>query len=484
MRSDSVDENIFIPKYYDPSVGSRLLTVGRTRNLFNLGALIDAGHVLVQSGHEVGKMAYGTGSVPFVRTSDLANWEIKTEPKQGVGDAIRVVYAGRQDVQPDDILFVRDGTYLIGTCAMVTEADLPMLYQSHLLRFRVAAESPISAPLLLAALSSPIVRRQVRSRQFTADIIDTIGNRYRDLMLPVPKEARDRRSIESQTAAVVRERVKLREELRSIPHWAQGLSRAAAGSTDGDGDVELRNLGFVCRTSDIAGNTFIPHYYDPAISDQLRRLRRKYELISLGDLVESGKLLAATGIEVGKMAYGTGPIPFIRTSDMSNWELKGDPKQRVSVDLYESLKSRTDVRPRDIFVVRDGTYLVGSTAIVGKGDSKVLYCGGMYKLRLTDHKQLDPYLVLAMLNTPIVRQQMRAKQFTRDIIDTLGKRLFEVIVPIPRDARFRAAVADETRRVVERRAALRDKAKRLATEIEGAADLDEDEHELIESEPF
>jgi type I restriction enzyme M protein len=56
----------------------------------------------------------------------------------------------------------------------------------------------------------------------------------------------------------------------------------------------------------------------------------------------------ATGIEIGKMAYGTGQIPFIRTSDLSNWEIKADFKHGVSEDVYQEVKQGCDVAPGDI----------------------------------------------------------------------------------------------------------------------------------------
>ena len=82
----------------------------------------------------------------------------------------------------------------------------------------------------------------------------------------------------------------------------------------------------------------------------------------------------------------------------------------------------------------------------------------MYKFRVRSRK-LDPFLLLALLNTPIVRRQMRSKQFTRDIIDTLGKRLFEVVLPLPKDTKLRKRIAEETREVIETRASLRDRAR-------------------------
>jgi type I restriction enzyme M protein len=175
-------------------------------------------------------------------------------------------------------------------------------------------------------------------------------------------------------------------------------------------------------------------------------------------------------------------MPFIRTSDISNWELKADPKQSVSEIIYEANKQ--DVRSEDIFLVRDGTYLVGTSAIVTARDEKVLFSGGIYKLRVLNRAKLNPYLFLALLNTPIVRRQMRAKQFTRDIIDTLGKRLFEVAIPIPKDQVLRLKLTRETQGVIEKRTQLLGLTKRMAAEVEGISTPQEDNLQLVQEKQF
>jgi type I restriction enzyme M protein len=257
--------------------------------------------------------------------------------------------------------------------------------------------------------------------------------------------------------------------LDDIPLISARYKELAAGKT-GDGDL----MGFNTGITALKKNIFIAKYYDPKLQADLAALSNSHDLISLAELVERKVLTWSTGIEVGKMAYGTGAIPFIRTSDISNWELKGDPKQGVSDAIYED--SRQDVQAGDIFIVRDGTYLVGTSCILTEHDTKILYCGGLYKLRVRQPDKLDPFLLLALLNTPIVRRQMRSKQFTRDIIDTLGKRLFEVVLPVPKRPELRKRIADETRNVIETRVALRNRAKEIVLEIEGtsaAADVEE-----------
>ncbi len=141
--STSLVNNIYLPRYYDPQVGERLEQLSGTRMLVTLGALIDEGHVSVHYGHDIGKHTYGQGHIPYVRTSDIATWEIVSAPKQTVGLDTYEAYAKKQDVRAGDIFFIRDGLYLIGRVAMVTEADLPLIHQSHLIRLRVAESSPI-----------------------------------------------------------------------------------------------------------------------------------------------------------------------------------------------------------------------------------------------------------------------------------------------------------------------------------------------------
>ena len=245
-------------------------------------------------------------------------------------------------------------------------------------------------------------------------------------------------------------------------------------SSDPQG-AAVDHLGFFLSNSSINKNIFIPKYYDPEIKKHLSKLAKTHQLVALGEFVDQGVLQADTGIEVGKMAYGTGPVPFIRTSDISNWELKADPKQNVSAELYEQFKEVQDVQAEDIFVVRDGAYLVGVSCILTEHDTRILYCGGIYKIRVLRKDKLDPYLLLALLNCPIVKRQMRSKQFTRDVIDTLGKRIYEVVLPIPKAGTLREQIAKETRETVIARVELRNRAQQIALEVEGITDSEDAE---------
>ena len=215
----------------------------------------------------------------------------------------------------------------------------------------------------------------------------------------------------------------------------------------------------------IRSQIYVPKYYDPRLRSAAARLRGTHELIRIGDLAESGELDVTTGVEPGKMAYGTGPIPFIRTSDISNWEIKADPKHCVSEAIYHQHLPKCEVLPGDVLMVRDGTYLVGTSAMITEHDGPLLFQSHILRLRLTDEATIGRYLFFACLNSEFVAQQVRALQFTQDIIDTLGNRIREVELAVPLDSADRARLTGTVREIIEERARLRSMSAALAANI-------------------
>ena len=483
LNSREIVNQIFIPKYYDPELKQELSALEVSHSLLSLGDLIDAGDITVQTGHEIGKMAYGTGNIPFVRTSDITNWEIKTIPKQGVSEDVYQLYADKEDVRAGDILLVRDGTYLIGTNCIITAMDTPMVFQSHILKFRVVSQEKLNPYLLFLAFNNDLVQRQIRNIQFTADIIDTIGNRYREIILPIPKDAEKRAYLTASIKDALETRVKYKAAVKQMPLLIEKV--LDSNSTDTLGaffnsplETILENLvqdtvtlefgefsAFQLSSSHLKNNIFLPKYYDPTIADILNRIGANCQLLSVQELIDSNVIAMSTGDEIGKMAYGTGEIPFVRTSDFSNWEIKSDTKQGVSEEIYNQYASKEDVRALDILLVRDGTYLVGTSCIITDADTKMLYCGGLIKIRVLDPDVVDPYCLLGLLNSYIVKRQIRTKQFTRDVIDTLGQRFKEVIIPIPKDINVKTEISRRVEAIVHNRIDARDTILRLSKEL-------------------
>ena len=244
-----------------------------------------------------------------------------------------------------------------------------------------------------------------------------------------------------------------------------GIAARFARWRDDEDAFEADHRGFLLPCEDVVNDVLIPRYYNPEIGAEMARLGSDYTFIALSDLVEQGVLSFATGIEVGKMAYGTGGIPFIRTSDISNWEIKADFKHGVSEEIYERARAKVDVRPGDILMVKDGTYLIGATAMVMDTDLPMLFQSHLYRIRVHKTEVISPWLLFALLNTAIVRLQVRARRFTQDIIDTIGRRVLELAIPVPRAEGQAQRLGDDFKRIIEGRVRLRQEAISLVGSV-------------------
>ncbi len=480
--SSAIRDGVYIPKYYNPELVERQAKLATTHWCKSIGSMVDEGILFVETGHEIGKAAYGTGDIPFVRTSDIANWEIKSAPKQGVSKEIYAEYAAEQDIQTGDILFVRDGTYLIGNNCFITAIDKDILYQSHVIKLRVHDKEELDPHLLFLTLNNPWVQRQIRSVQFTADIIDTIGQRFLELILPIPRDKVVQRRISNECDKALAARMVGKAFVKHCPKMVEEALRT--GSTEPierflsmkpdamvaavSNETVTAEFGaftsFWRNSSTITNQIYLPAYYDVNIPAELDALAKQCDLKTIKELSEMKVIEYHTGDEIGKMAYDTGTIPFLRTSDFANWEINHNPKQGVSEKIYTEYATSQDIQENDVLLVRDGTYLVGSSCIITKEDTKSLFCGGMFKFRVQGGN-LDPFLFLGLMNSYIVKRQMRTKQFTRDVIDTLGNRIEEVVLPIPKSPELRKAISDAVRSVVESRVWARGTITRLASEI-------------------
>lgn len=483
INSNKIQKNIYIPKYYDPLLQKQLNQLSATHKLCSLGELIDEGTISVQTGHEIGKMAYGTGNIPFIRTSDITNWEIKTIPKQGVSEEIYQLYADKEDVQVGDILLVRDGTYLIGTNCIITDLDIPMIFQSHILKFRVNNSKLINPYILFLAFNNQLVQRQIRNLQFTADIIDTLGSRYREIILPIPISKKLREELSTKVKDVLDLRVKHKAAIKQMPLMIEKVldtnsTKVFEEFFSSSIETIIHNLvqdtttlefgsfsAYSMNSNNIINSIFLPKYYDPSITKELSDLKTNCKLFSIQELIDDNIIELSTGDEIGKMAYGTGSIPFVRTSDFSNWEIKADTKQGISEEIYSQYAEKEDVQPEDILIVRDGTYLVGTSCMITEFDKKMLYCGGLIKIRVISKDLIDPYLLLGLLNSYIVKRQIRTKQFTRDVIDTLGQRFKEVIIPIPVSQSIKESISTTIRNIINDRVEARDNITNLSQNL-------------------
>lgn len=175
---------------------------------------------------------------------------------------------------------------------------------------------------------------------------------------------------------------------------------------------------------------------------------------SLGQLRDSGVIEIRKGHEVGSEAYGTGDVPFVRTSDIANFEVSGDPTKSISEETYEEYFPQQRLRPGSILMVVDGRYRIGATAIL---TSRSARCVVQSHIRIIDTLRadvLEPYALLFALNLPAVRRRIRDLVFIQSTLGTLGARLLELKIPILGGSGSWAATVARFRESLQQRDAL------------------------------
>jgi len=219
--------------------------------------------------------------------------------------------------------------------------------------------------------------------------------------------------------------------------------------------------GFTLYEGKLRNDILIPRYYNPDTQKRLKELEDsgKYDMKTIGQLKDEGILvIRGAGSTVSPQDYDTGDIPFIRTSEISNWEIGHDATHKVAKELYIRYKKRQDLQPNDILFVKDGTFLIGDTVLLTEYDLEILVQSHFLIIRSLDHKTLDPLLLLYLLNNEIVKTQIDERTFVQATLSTIGNRLSEVCLPIPKSEQTKTKIIDTMKKVLQR-AKLREEIK-------------------------
>jgi type I restriction enzyme M protein len=234
-----------------------------------------------------------------------------------------------------------------------------------------------------------------------------------------------------------------------------------------DGKLEEENhLGFVIPTEDIFENIYIPESYKPEIKEKLNLIKKskKYTITKFSELVENGTIQIKRGNEIGSQYYGSGKIPFIRTSDIVNWEIKMDTVKAVAEEIYEKYKRQQDVQENDILFVNDGTFLIGRCSMVSHIDVRSIIQSHLRKIRVVNNEHINSYYLFYLLNSNFVQQQIEVKTFVQATLSTLGNRLMEVDLPIHKDKKEIERISKEVKEIILNKAKAREKSINLLLE--------------------
>lgn len=220
---DDIKSHVYVPRYYWKKRLAKIESDAKEKNLrlVSIKKLMDEGVIASFPGHGSPEAKFkGIGTIPYIRVADIVNWSVYKNPTAFIPDfEYQRVKANGFDLKEKDILFVRRGSYRIGSVAMVSKFDTEVLLTKEIQTFRIANENnayDIDAFYLLYLLSHTLTQKQIYNKVLIDTTLPNIGNRWQELRLPISEDPKQRMEIKGRIRDSFLKKWQGQEEIESI----------------------------------------------------------------------------------------------------------------------------------------------------------------------------------------------------------------------------------------------------------------------------
>ena len=371
---------------------------------------ITIGDVAAELTNGIDLRAYKDKGLLYLRGSDIKRCQIDLLTPKHVNFPISEM-PDKIKLEPGDILITRKGT--VGITSIFSSEPRDLIIGSEIIKIRLKKDCGISPEYFYTFLNSKLGILQVASK-LTGTVARGINHhslKKIKLFIPPQKE-------KEQINAWVKE--------AKIKHWKAIMLIEAAKeklmSILGISNIE-NVMHFKVSSRLLDTDFFTPRFYYPTYTKTLEVLKKRFGTVKLGGVSNIQK-----GNEVGSNNYRSyidklaTDLPFVRTSDLPNYEIDDYPDFYIGAEIFEELKQ--DLLPGDIVFSNDGK--IGHSAIFTTADKCVLQ-SHIRRIRLLE--TFRPEYVLVFLNTVYGKYQVRRRVVIQSTIPTIGDGLKEIEIP-------------------------------------------------------
>ncbi len=327
----------------------------------------------------------------------------------------------RSALKPLDILFTTIGH--LGSTAIVPENLGEANINQNVVKIEIDTNF-IDPYYLTVYLNSNITKKQI-SALFTGNIHSIITYpKIKNIRIIIPKK-----SFQERIAYKYKKAIELDQGCYLLIDKATSLFYKKLNIDF----LKIEKVKFYSvNLSDFSeADLWTPIYSFPLYVNILKAIQKKWQNIPLGVIATVKK-----GDEVGSDNYNkylgkkNSDVPFIRTSDLVNYEMDRFPDFYIPEEIYQELKQ--DIKVGDVLFTKDGK--IGMTGIITKND-KAIIASGITRLRLkTEAKKYSLtqeylFLVMSLKETgfyPAIRRTVIAST----IPHLREERLKEIDIPI------------------------------------------------------
>lgn len=224
VENNTVDDfGILVPRYYwqNKLTEVREISTKENMDLVSITNLIENNILGFFDGHGSPPAQYkGKGNVPYIRVKDIVNWEIYKDPTAKIPTSIyKSMKGSKKNLHTNDVVYVRRGSYRIGSVAMVSPFDTDILLTREILVLRVLNNINrfgLDPFYLLYLLSHRLVQLQSFNKILIETTLPNIGDRWQELYLPIHKDKKVRENISQRINQVITAKWKAVKQIESI----------------------------------------------------------------------------------------------------------------------------------------------------------------------------------------------------------------------------------------------------------------------------
>lgn len=204
------ESGILVPRYYWNSKKEEIKEKAKKSNitLIPLKKLIDEGIIKYFDGNGSPSSKFkGTGDIPYIRVKDIVNWQIYKDPTALIPKSeFDRLYKESKQLKEKDILYVRRGSYRIGSVAMVSPYDLKVILTREILVLRITDPNNkygITPEYLMYALSHKLAFEQSNNKIFIDTTLPNIADRWKEIEIPIYNDKEKYNLIKEKVSKVV-----------------------------------------------------------------------------------------------------------------------------------------------------------------------------------------------------------------------------------------------------------------------------------------
>ncbi len=203
--------DIFVPRYYWKSKLEEieLNAAEQDIKLISIQQLLDEQVIKCFDGNGSPNAEFkGLGEIPYIRVKDIVQWQIYKDPTALIPESeFKRLYKENKKLKEKDILYVRRGSYRIGSVAMVSPYDLKCILTREIKVIRLIDENNkygLTPEYLLYALSHKLVVEQAKNKIFIDTTLPNIAERWTEIKIPIFNDDIKFNILKSLSASIIK----------------------------------------------------------------------------------------------------------------------------------------------------------------------------------------------------------------------------------------------------------------------------------------